>query len=150
MFLDEVYSQGSTKISIKTRLGKDSPEEFYDLIQIFNKYPVEELIIHPRIQKDFYKNKPNLKIFKDALLSSKNPVCYNGDIFTVKNYNNFLEDFSDVDTIMLGRGVIANPGLINSIKNGVKLEKDLLREFHDQIYRDYQKVLLEIEMSCLK
>lgn len=64
----------------------DHPEEFYELVDIFNKYPIKELIIHPRTQKDYYQNKPNLKIFKDALALSKNPVCYNGDIFTVKDY----------------------------------------------------------------
>ncbi len=56
------------KISIKTRIGKDSPEEFYELIKIYNKYPMEELIIHPRTQKDFYGNKPDLDVFKDAYL----------------------------------------------------------------------------------
>jgi hypothetical protein len=29
------------------------PEEFDDIIRIYNKYPIEELIIHPRVQKDF-------------------------------------------------------------------------------------------------
>ena len=141
MFLDEIFSQSITKISVKTRIGKDQPEEFYDLIEIFNKYPIEELIIHPRIQKDFYKNKPNLKIFKEALILSKNPVCYNGDIFTVKDYKEFSADFPSVDTIMFGRGLLANPGLISDIKNNIKLEKNLLKDFHDKIYEDYKEIL---------
>jgi len=141
LFLDEIFSQSTTKISVKTRLGKDQPEEFYDLIEIFNKYPIEELIIHPRTQKDFYKNKPNMKIFKEALSLSKNPVCYNGDIFTVKDYNEISVDLSNVDNLMLGRGLIANPGLISDFKNNIKLEKDILKEFHDKLYRDYKEVL---------
>jgi len=141
MFLDEIFSESITKISIKTRLGKDRCEEFYDLIQIFNKYPIEELIIHPRIQKDFYKNKPNLKIFKDALTLSKNPVCYNGDIVTVKDYKEFCNDFNSVETLMIGRGLLANPGLISDIENNTKLEKKLLKDFHDKIYEDYKEIL---------
>lgn len=141
MFLEEIFSEAVTKISIKTRIGKDQPEEFYDLIEIFNKYPLEELIIHPRIQKDFYKNKPNLKIFKDALILSKNPVCYNGDIFTVKDYKEFMNDFNSVETIMIGRGLLANPGLICDIENNIKLKKELLKEFHDKVYEDYKSVL---------
>ncbi|HEY5562711.1 MAG TPA: tRNA-dihydrouridine synthase family protein [Clostridiaceae bacterium] len=140
-FLYEIFSQSITKISIKTRIGKDQPEEFYDLIEIFNKYPMEELIIHPRIQKDFYKNKPNLIIFKEALISSKNPVCYNGDIFTIKDYKEFSVNFQSVVTLMFGRGLLANPGLINDITNHIKLEKDLLKDFHDKIYEDYKKTL---------
>jgi tRNA-dihydrouridine synthase len=141
VFLEEIFSQATTKISIKTRIGKDQPEEFYDLIEIFNKYPIEELIIHPRIQKDFYKNKPNLKIFKEALILSKNPVCYNGDIFTAKDYREFTNDFNSVETLMIGRGLLANPGLISDITNNIKLEKELLKDFHDRIYEDYKTIL---------
>lgn len=140
-FLDEVYSQSVTEISIKTRIGKDSPEEFYKLIEIFNKYPIKELIIHPRIQKDFYKNKPNLKIFKEALSLSRNPVCYNGDIFTVKDYREFADSFPSVSSVMLGRGILVNPGLAKHIKSNIKIEKDMLKEFHDKLYNDYRSVL---------
>ncbi len=141
IFLEEIFSQAITKISIKTRIGKDQPEEFYDLINIFNKYPIEELIIHPRIQKDFYKNKPNMKVFRDALELSKNPVCYNGDIFTAKAYKEFCEDFPDVNTVMLGRGLLMNPAFADCIKNAAKLDKDLLKKFHDKVYNDYKDVL---------
>lgn len=141
MFFEEVFSQSITRISVKTRIGKDNPEEFYKLIDIFNKYPLEELIIHPRIQKDFYKNKPNLKIFKDAIELSKNPVCYNGDIFTVADYKSYKDAFPTVDTVMVGRGLLANPGFIKEIVDGVKIEKNLLREYHDKLYEEYQKIL---------
>ena len=140
-FLYEIYSESITKISIKTRIGKEEPEEFYELIELFNKYPIEELIIHPRIQKDFYKNKPNLKIFKEALTLSKNPVCYNGDIFTAEDYQAFTADFPEVKTIMLGRGLITNPGLIHNISKHEKLNIELLKNFHDKVYEGYQNTL---------
>jgi len=141
VFLDEIFSESITKISLKTRIGKDKPEEFYDLIEIFNKYPLEELIIHPRTQKDFYKNKPNLKIFKEALSLSKNPVCYNGDIFKINDYSEFTTEFPSVDTLMLGRGLLRNPGLISDINSNTKLESELLKDFHDKIYGDYKGIL---------
>jgi tRNA-dihydrouridine synthase len=141
IFLEEIFSQAVTKISIKTRIGKNEPEEFHEIMEIFNKYPIEELTIHPRTQKDFYKNKPNLKVFKEALESSRNPICYNGDIFTVKDYKEFSTDFPAVDSLMIGRGVLANPGLTRDIKSNIKLEKDLLKEFHDKLYNDYKKIL---------
>lgn len=140
-FLEEIFSKAITKISVKTRIGISNPEEFYDLIELYNKYPMEELIIHPRVQKDFYKNRPNLTIFQDAFELSKNPVCYNGDIFTADDYQKFAADFPGVKTIMLGRGVIANPGLVNEITGSTKLEKNLLKEFHNRLYEDYKQVL---------
>lgn len=140
-FLDEIFSASITKISVKTRIGKEQPEEFYELIEIFNKYPMVELIIHPRVQKDFYKNKPNLTVFQDALKLSKHPICYNGNLFTAKDAMEFQKSFPDVNTLMLGRGLIANPGLIEGITAGEKLNQDLLKEFHDKIYQDYRKIL---------
>lgn len=137
MFLDEIFKIDDMKISIKTRIGKDRPEEFYELIKIYNKYPVEELIIHPRIQKDFYGNKPNLQVFKDALSLSSNPVCYNGDIFTSNDHNQLIKAFPQVKTIMLGRGIIANPGLMNEINNNTTTDKKVLKDFHDEILNKY-------------
>ncbi|WP_236897470.1 tRNA dihydrouridine synthase [Clostridium beijerinckii] len=142
-FLDEIFKMDDMKISIKTRIGKDNPEEFYELIKIYNKYPLEELIIHPRTQKDFYGNKPNLNIFRDALSLSNNPVCYNGDIFTINDYSKLVSDFPEVNTVMLGRGILANPGLINIIKNNINIGKNILKDFHDEILNRYIEVFPE-------
>lgn len=140
-FLDEIYAAGITEISIKTRLGKDTEDEIYKLIEIYNKYPVKELTIHPRIQKDFYKNTPRLEIFKEAFLLSKNPVCYNGDINTISDYKGLCEKFPAVSSIMIGRGLIRNPGLVGEIMGSPRVTKEQLREFHDTVYEEYKKVM---------
>ena len=140
-FLDEIFERSEMKISIKTRIGRDEPEEFYDLIKLYNKFPLEELIIHPRTQQDFYKNHPNLEIFKYSLEASKNPVCYNGDIFTVEDFRQFKSLFPNVETIMIGRGLLMNPGLTGMIESGKVPDKSRIKAFHDKIYTDYQEVL---------
>lgn len=142
-FLEEIFKINHMKISIKTRLGMDKPEEFYELIKIYNKYPMEELIIHPRTRQDFYGNKPNLEVFKDAISLSKNPVCYNGDIFTLEDRNKLVEEFKEVDKIMLGRGILANPALMNEILNNEFMDKKVLKEFHDEIFSKYREVFNE-------
>ncbi|GAA0075695.1 tRNA-dihydrouridine synthase family protein [Clostridium sp. CTA-5] len=142
-FLEEIFKIDDMKISIKTRIGKDSSEEFYELIKLYNKYPIEELIIHPRTQKDFYGNKPNLEVFKDALSLSTNPVCYNGDIFTSDDYNKLIKTFPEVETVMLGRGILANPGLMNKIKNNTDIDKKVLKDFHDEIFNKYRELFNE-------
>lgn len=138
-FLDEIFKM-DMKISIKTRIGKDSPDEFYELIKIYNKYPLEELIIHPRTREDFYGNKPNLEVFKDAIELSKNPLCYNGDIFTEESYKNITNQFPSIEAVMIGRGIIANPGLMNEIKEGTIIDKQLLKDFHDEIVEGYAEI----------
>ncbi len=140
-FLEEIFTASVTKISVKTRIGKAEPEEFYDLIEIFNRYPMSELIIHPRVREDYYKNKPNLNIFRDALRLSKNPVCYNGDICTVEDYNKITSLFPEVEAIMLGRGLLANPNLISEIKEHRKPDRVRLKDFHDRVYEGYKATL---------
>ncbi|MGM8286744.1 tRNA dihydrouridine synthase [Clostridium perfringens] len=142
-FLEEIFKIDDMKLSIKTRLGMDKPEEFYELIEIYNKYPMEELIIHPRTRQDFYGNKPNLEVFKDAISLSKNPVCYNGDIFTLEDHNKLIETFKEVDKIMLGRGILANPALMNEILNNEFMDKKILKEFHDEVFSKYREVFNE-------
>ena len=99
-FLGEIFESCDMKISIKTRLGMEDPEEFRRLIEIYNKYPVCELIIHPRVQKDFYSNMPDREMFGEVLPKSRSSVCYNGDIFTPEDYQNFIKDFPDVLEVM--------------------------------------------------
>lgn len=142
-FLDEIYKIDNMKISIKTRLGKERADEFYKLIEIYNKYPLEELIIHPRTREDFYGNTPNLEVFKDALKLSKHSICYNGDIFTLNSYNKIINEFSEVNKVMLGRGILANPGLIGEIKNNEFANKEIIKMFHDEIFENYTILLNE-------
>lgn len=136
-FLDEIFENNDIKISIKTRIGKEKPEEFYELIKIYNKYPMEELVIHPRTREDFYGNKPNLEIFKDALAMSRSPVCYNGDIFTIQDHDNLREIFPELESVMIGRGLLANPGLMNEIKGRNHVHKNTIKDFHDEVLNSY-------------
>ena len=114
-FLEEVYEKSPVKISIKTRLGKDDPEEFIGLMEIYNQYPVDELIIHPRIQTDFYNNSPDWDMFGEALGRCRMPLCYNGDIFSLEDFCRFRKRFPQVKRIMLGRGLLAHPGLADQL-----------------------------------
>lgn len=140
-FLEEVYAAGIEHISVKTRIGLEDPEEFAPIMEIYNKYPIHELTIHPRLQKDFYKNTPNLEVFQAAASESKNPICYNGDIFSKQDYERLVAQCGEVEAIMLGRGLIANPALISVISGGSMPEKEVLKAFHDRLLADYSEVM---------
>lgn len=142
------------RFSVKTRIGKDSPEEFGELLRIFNQYPLERLIIHPRVQTDFYRNHPNLETFEEAVRHSGNPVCYNGDIFSVQDWISFQERFPQADAVMLGRGLLQNPALAEEIgraaegegkEAGVKAltkeEWERLKHFHDDVLNGYREAI---------
>ncbi|MGN0154996.1 MAG: tRNA dihydrouridine synthase [Lachnospiraceae bacterium] len=129
------------RISVKTRIGMEFPEEFEDIIKVYNRYPLSEVIIHPRLQKDYYNNHPNWEVFEEALKQCIHPVCYNGDIFTKEDYEKFHVRFPAVRRIMLGRGIVANPGLLREIHTGQRTETEELREYHDRLYAGYREAL---------
>ena len=138
-FLEVIFRESPLKISIKTRIGAYHTEEFEELIQIYNKFPMEELIIHPRLMTDFYKGTPNYDEFAKAVTKSVHPLCYNGDINAVEDYNNLIKRFPNVDRIMLGRGLLANPGLVNEIKGESPISTQELSDFHKLLYEGYKK-----------
>lgn len=153
-FFETVYESplvknGKVTVSAKTRLGIESPQEFDRLLSVYNRYPLEELIIHPRVQKDYYNNTPDWECFQKAVAESTNPVCYNGDIFTLADYQKFRKTFPTVDRMMLGRGLIANPGLLARLRaweagNSTEIpaeEQKQFKRFHDRIYTEYLKIM---------
>lgn len=143
-FLEDVFTNPPVAVSIKTRIGMEKAEEFEEILEIYNEYPVSELIVHPRVREDFYQNSPDLLAFAFAASKSIAPVCYNGDIFTAEDYQAFTKEFPGIDRLMIGRGLLTNPGLLSKILEGegaAPIGKEKLKAFHDRIYRDYREVM---------
>ena len=115
-FLAQIFERLEMRISIKTRLGKEEPEEFYRILEIYNRYPVSELIIHPRVQKEFYQGQPHWEIFGEGLKRAAIPVCYNGDINSLGDFGKLLEEFPQAARVMIGRGLLRDPFLAWKIK----------------------------------
>lgn len=111
-FLDRIFSESCLPISIKTRLGLGDPEEFPALLEIFNRYPIRELTIHPRVRNAFYKGKVDMEGFDYAAKNSNFPLCYNGDIASVEQIGALEQGYPHVESVMIGRGLIGDPGMV--------------------------------------
>ncbi|MDD6188627.1 MAG: tRNA-dihydrouridine synthase family protein [Clostridiales bacterium] len=136
--LSEIFSALDIKISVKTRLGMVSPDEFGQILEIYNKFPICELTVHTRVQKDFYKLPARPEAFARYAGSVAAPLCYNGDIFSPGDCAAVLSRFPNVEAVMLGRGLIRNPALIGLIKGDAMPEKALFRAFHDELFAAYK------------
>lgn len=132
-FLDSIFSATPLPISIKTRLGVTESEEFPALLEIYNRYPIKELTIHPRVRKQFYTGGVDLEMFRYAVENSKNPLCYNGDILSLADAENIQEKFPQVEAVMIGRGLIGDPGMISP--GGTDIAK--LEAFCDELLEAY-------------
>ena len=112
-FLDDIFGKSSLPISVKTRLGFENPEEFFSILEIYNQYPICELTIHPRLRKDFYTGAIDMVSFDYAVKESKNPLCYNGNLRTAGEIDRFNKNYPGINAVMLGRGLIGNPGMLS-------------------------------------
>lgn len=157
-FLSEVYEKCPMKISIKTRIGLEDEKEWEKLLSIYEKYPMEELIIHPRLRTDYYKAPVRMEAFAKAVEQIKVPVCYNGELNSVEDAMRVKEQFPQVERIMIGRGVLRYPHLVQQIRAaegsgtympgecvaGTLTEEEWrnrLRTFHDELLEDYRVIM---------
>ncbi len=111
-FLDNIFSESPIPISVKTRLGIENAEEFPALLEVFNRYPVAELTVHPRVRKQFYNGSVDTEMFRYAAENSKNPLCYNGNLTCLDDISAFSAQFPQMESLMLGRGLIGDPGML--------------------------------------
>lgn len=137
-FFDTVFSRAPLPVSVKTRLGVQSPEEFGPLLEIYNRYPIACLIIHPRVQREKYRGPIHRDVFAMALTESRNPVCGNGDLRTVAECRAFEAAFPQAEHVMIGRGAVADPALLRKLRGGPAASREELRDFTAALYRAYQ------------
>ena len=112
-FLDGIFSAAPISVSVKSRLGLTDPQEFPRLLEIYNRYPVAELTLHPRVRKAFYSGRVDMEMFTYCAENSKNPVCYNGNICNHADIEKIMVQFPRVQSVMIGRGLIADPGMLS-------------------------------------
>ena len=134
-FLDGLYAGASLPVSLKTRIGLNEPEEFPRLLEIYNRYPVKELTVHPRVRRAFYKGACDMEMFRYAVAHSKNPLCYNGSLNHRSDIDAIREEFPSVGAVMIGRGLIADPGLLCG-----GTQKEPLQAFTDELMETYSVI----------
>ena len=134
--LAEIFENCPLRVSVKTRLGFKSAQEFPAVLAVYRKYPLSRLIVHARDREGMYRSAPDRDAFA-AALDCAFPVVYNGDIFTPQDADAVTMRFPKLSGLMLGRGAVCNPALFRAIRGGMPLEKDELRAFHDRLTAAY-------------
>lgn len=136
-FLAEIFDKCPLKISVKTRIGISDESEWEDILKVYEKYPIAELIIHTRLQKDFYKLPTRPHTFTAARRLGI-PLCYNGDITSPETQQAALTVDPRIDRFMLGRGIIADPELVETLSSqSPARDKDRLQSFLTDICDRY-------------
>lgn len=131
--LYEIFAASTEiQISVKTRIGRYIPEEWSALMEVYNKYPIARLIIHPRVQKEMYLGKAHRDAFAYAEKVAQMPLVYNGDIVSAD------DPILTTDTdVMIGRGLLINPALLRQIRGGKPATREELTAYHDELLAAY-------------
>ncbi len=150
-------------VSLKTRLGFYSDDEADDLMKIYARYPIKELIIHARVREDYYKGEARLDAFRRAVSvyrdnGGKANTCYNGNIDSLEEYQRLLNILQSISTsaistsstysfpissVMIGRGLLSNPALVRVLQGGSPLSADELRLYLNCLYDAYAEYIPE-------
>ena len=138
--LEEIFAglPRGMKLSVKTRIGKEREEEWQKLLEIYKMFPLSELIVHPRVQKEFYRGRARREVMADTLATAPWPVCYNGDIFAPETAAAVQREYPALDAVMVGRGLMADPSLLRRIKGGCAATRQELRDYHDALWAAYR------------
>jgi tRNA-dihydrouridine synthase len=135
--LSELCKDTTFRLSVKMRLGLTDPEEWRPLAQVFNSYPLTEVIVHARTASQMYDGEVNETAFLEMKSQIVHPVCFNGSINTLDDFRSLSQRMPTVDRWMIGRGLISNPLLLDEVKTNSKATqqdtKTAISRLHEQL-----------------
>ncbi|MCW7753703.1 tRNA-dihydrouridine synthase family protein [Desulfobotulus sp. H1] len=144
-FLEEACALSPLGVSVKMRLGRHDSRETTALLEVLNRYPLERIILHPRVGVQMYEGRPDLEAFRSFLRDSNHQVIYNGDIWSKDDFMALSTEFPGVKGWMLGRGLLADPFLAERLRgtfhSGDQTELIRFRSFYDDLENAYGKRL---------
>ena len=129
---------GPGHFSVKVRLGLDEKTLLLRRLPLIQQFPLRELCVHPRTARQMYEGTVDLDAFARVTERCTLPLVYNGDIRTLADFRRLSERFPQVSRWMLGRGLVANPFLAESIRAGRDMrDRDRFLAWHADVVARY-------------
>lgn len=135
-FLEAVFSAAPIPVSVKTRIGLESPAEWERLLPVLARYPIRELCVHPRTRREMYKGRVHFEAFREAAARLPFPLRYNGNLFTPAAVQRVEAACPGLSGVMIGRGLLADPALIARCRGGSR-DREALIAFHEELAARY-------------
>ena len=136
-FFDRVFPACPIRLSVKTRIGFSSPDEWEKLLDVLADYPLSRVVIHPRTREEQYSGPVHPEAFAAALERFGPRAVWNGDILTPADADRITRLFPGTDGVMIGRGLIRDPSLARRLSGGKSADLGEIKAFFDRLFGDY-------------
>ncbi len=144
--LGKVVPVIGSSLSVKIRIGYDTKQELPALIDVLNSYPLNSVIVHPRLAVQLYGGELDFEAFDLIEKRIRHRLIYNGEITSVEKFNQIKLRFPRVKDFMIGRGLLANPFLAAKIKN-VNFSEGILKTFFFKLEKYYAEYAFGMQPS---
>ena len=105
-------------VSAKMRLGFDDDRRAEECAQAIEQGGASELVVHARTKAHGYRPPAYWERIADLRAQVRLPLIANGEIWSVADALR-CQAVSGCDSLMLGRGMVADPGLAHAVRRAL-------------------------------
>jgi len=103
------------KLTVKTRLGFDSPAGFDRLLEVFSRHALDWVTVHARTVQDLYRSAVRYDWIARAVAALPCPVLANGNVVSARQGLEVLAH-TRARGLMIGRGAVRNPWIFQQLR----------------------------------
>lgn len=105
----------TTRFTVKTRIGFDTPAVFDDLLPILARHGLDLVTVHGRTVAEMYRSAVHYDAIAAAVAALPCPVLANGNVYSAEKGERVLAA-TGARGLMIGRGAIRNPWIFEQFR----------------------------------